>query len=337
MGADPLCTTGPTKYHPPKEAPSVPVEAQAPQTKGPPQDRFPPDQEPLEPSPCPRVSYELIPPDLHPAVHQLMDRYQGLWSGRLGQIDMTPHRIALHPGTLPTRSQPYRTGCDHRRLLADQVAKQLQMGVIKPSQSDWSSPVVMVPKPDGSPWFCVDYRRLNDVTVKDTHSLPHMDDCIEFLGEASVFSMLDCNSGYWQIPVAVEDQDKTIFTWHKGTYKYIRLPFGLTNAPATYKRAIDMILSGVRWNTCLVYSDDVIVFSRTVKEHVTHLDEAFGLLSRAGVSLKTSKCFLFQEEVEYLGPIVGRGHIRVNEKTLVGLRRAEPPRTKKDLRSFLGM
>jgi len=80
------------------------------------------------------------------------------------------------------------------------VAKQLQIGVIKPSQSKWSFPVVMVPKPEGSPRFCVDYRRLNDVTVKDTYPLPRMDDCIDFLGEASVFSMLDSNSGYWQIP-----------------------------------------------------------------------------------------------------------------------------------------
>jgi len=337
VGADPLCVAGPTEDQPRLEAPLTAAEAQGLKTSEPLQDRAQPDQEPSESEPCPRVAYELIPPDLHPAVRQLMDRYKHLWSGQLGRIDVTPHRIALHPGTRPIRSQPYRTGFHHRRLLAEQVAKQLKMGVIEPSQSEWSFPVVMVPKPDGSPRFCVDYRRLNDVTVKDTYPLPRMDDCIDFLGEASVSSLLDCNSGYWQIPVAVEDQDKTTFTCHDGTYKYIRLPFGLTNAPATFQRASDMILSGVKWKTCLVYLDDVIVFSRTVEEHITHLDEVFGLLSRAGVSLKASKCFLFHEEVEYLGHIVGRGHIRVNEKNLVGLRHAEPPRTKKDLRSFLGM
>ena len=166
------------------------------------------------------------------------------------------------------------------------------MGVMKPSQSEWSFPVVMVPKADGSPRFCAEYRRLNDMTVKDTYPLPRVDDCIDFLGEASVFSMLECDSGYWQISVAVEDQDKTTFTRHEGTYKYIRLPFCLTNAPATFQRAIDMILSVVKWKTCLVYWDDVIVFSRSVEEHITHLDEVFGLLSRARVSLKASKCFL---------------------------------------------
>jgi len=206
MEADPFYAAGPTGDHPGTEAPSVPEEAQAPKINGPLQDKVPPDQVPPEPDPSPKVAYELIPPDLHPAVQQLMDRYKALWSGRLGQIDMTPHRIALHPGTRPVRSQPYRTGFHHCRILADQVAKQLKMGVIEPSQSDWSFPVVIVPKPVGSPRFCVDCRRLNDVTVKYSYPLPRMDDCIDFMGEASVFSMLDCDSGYWQIPVAVEDQ-----------------------------------------------------------------------------------------------------------------------------------
>jgi len=283
------------------------------------------------------VAYELILPDLHPAVHPLMDRYQGLSRGMSGQMDVKPHRIALDPGTRPIWSQPCRTGFHHRRLLAEKVAKQLRMGVIKPSQSEWSFPVVIVPKPDGSPRFCVDYSRLNDVTVKDTCPLPRMDDCFDFLGGASVFSMLDCISGYWKIPLAVEDHDKPTFTWHEGTNECIRLPSGLTKAPATFQRAIAMILSGVKWKTCPVYLNDVIVFSRTVEEHFTHFDEVFGLLSRAGVSPEASKCFLFHGELDYLGHIVNRGHIRVNETNLVGLRLAEPPRTKKDLRSFLGM
>jgi len=148
--ADPLCTAGPMEHHPPAEAPSVPVDAQAPKTNGPPQDRVPPDQEPPEPSPSPFVAYELIPPDFHPAVHPLIDRYKGLGSGRLGQIDVTPHRIALHPVTRPMWSQRSLTGFHHRRFLADQVAKKLQMRVIVPSRSEWSFPVVIAPRPDGS-------------------------------------------------------------------------------------------------------------------------------------------------------------------------------------------
>ena len=144
-GADPLCTAGPTKDHPPKEAPSVPVESQAPNTQGPLQDRVPPDQEPPEPSPSPRVAYELISPDLHPAVHQLVDRYKGLWSGRLGQIDVTPHRIALHPGTRPIRSQPNRTGF-HRIVVSWRTKWR--------SNSRWASSVRLSPSgPSWSLWY----------------------------------------------------------------------------------------------------------------------------------------------------------------------------------------
>jgi len=164
-----------------------------------------------------------------------------------------------------------------------------------------------------------------------------MDDCIDFLGDAKVFSTLDCISGSWQIPVADEDWDKTTFVCHEGAYRYIRLPFGLSNAPETFQRAIDTILGGLKWKSCLVYIDDIIVFSQSAGEHVEHLREVFTALRGAGVFLKAKKCHLFQEEVEYLGHIVGRGQLNVQDKNIRGLKEASPPRCKKDRRSFLGM
>jgi hypothetical protein len=132
--------------------------------------------------------------------------------------------------------------------------------VIEPATCEWASPIVLVPKPDGSLRFCVDYRKLNSITIPDTYPLPRMDECIDYLGDAAVFTTLDCNSGYWQIPVHPEDRDKTAFTSHYRIYRFLRLPFGLRNAPATFQKVIDIILSGVKWKTCLVYLDDVIVF-----------------------------------------------------------------------------
>lgn len=129
--------------------------------------------------------------------------------------------------------------------------------------------------------------------------------------------------------MAVDDQDKTTFKCHKGTHEYIRLPFGVANAPATFQRDIHRILSGVKWKPCLVPLDDVIVFSPTVEEHITHLHAVFGLLSRAGVSLKASKGLLFQDEVEYLGLIVGKGQLQQNKKNLHGLWDAHLLRTMK--------
>lgn len=139
------------------------------------------------------------------------------------------------------------------------------------------------------------------------------------------------------MPVALEERDKTTFTCHEGTYRYVRLPIGHTNAPATLQRAIHMSLSGVRCKTCVVYLDDVIDLSLTHEENLAHVQDVLDLGSRAGVSLKASKCLLFQDEVVYVGNIVGKGHLRVHDKTLMSIRQAQVPRTKKDLPSFLRM
>jgi len=149
--------------------------------------------------------------------------------------------------------------------------------------------------------------------------------------------MLNCISGYWQISVADEDRDKRTFVCHEGAYRDIRFPFGLSNAPATFPRAIDMILGGLKWKSCLVYPDDIMVFSQSAGEHVEYLREIFAALSGAGGSLKAKKGHLLQEEVEYLGHIVGRGQLQVQDKIIRGLKEASPPRCKKDLRHFLGM
>ena len=119
----------------------------------------------------------------------------------------------------------------------------LRDGVIEPSQSAWALPVVLVPKSDGSLRFCVDYRRLNALTIRDSYPLPRMDDCIDSLGSATIFSTLDCNAGYWQLPVAERDRQKTAFVCHSGLFQYIRMPFGLKNAPASFQRTLDILLA----------------------------------------------------------------------------------------------
>ena len=198
-------------------------------------------------------------------------------------------------------------------------------------------PVVLVPESDGTMQFFAVYRQINEVTVRDVYPLPRMDNCIDFLGDAKVFSTLDSNSGYWQIPVADEDRDKTTFVCHEGAYRFIRPPFGLSNAPATFQLAMDMILGGLKWKSCLVYLDVIIVFSQSVGEHKEHLREVFTALRGAGVSLKAKKCHLFQKEVEYLGHIVGRGELMVQDQNVRRLKAASPLRCKTDLRSSLGM
>jgi hypothetical protein len=130
------------------------------------------------------------------------------------------------------------------------------------------------------------------------------DTFIDSLGEARVFSTLDANSGYWQIKVSDDSRDKTAFTCHRGLYRFSRMPFGLCNAPATFQRAVDVILATVRWQCAITYLDDVIVYSSSKEQHLKDLRQVLSLLRDAGISLKLSKCHFFQESVKYLGYVV---------------------------------
>ena len=247
---------------------------------------------------------------LRSRVLDMLRKHSSLWSGALGSIRATEHRIPLEVGTKPIRSMPYRKEPAMREMVANEVNKMLNAGVIEPASTKWASPVVLIPKKDGSLRFCVDYRLLNAKTAADSYPLPRMDDCIDPLGDAAVFTTLGCNSGYWKIPVGPEDRDKTRFTMHMGTFRHFRMPFGPKRAPATFQRALDIILSRVRWQICLVYLDDVIIFSRT-HEHAHHLDTVLSLLRTAGISLKLKKCSFFRPNVHYLGHVISPGKLSV--------------------------
>ena len=271
-------------------------------------------------------------------VFAMFEKHVAMWSGTLGTIRATEHRIEVQPGTRPIRQPPYRAGHKSRETVAEHIQTQLDAGVIEPAQSEWASPVVLVLKKDGTIRFCVDFRRLNAATIADTYPLPRMEDCIDSLGDATVFSTLDALWGYWQVPIAEEDRDKTTFTTHLGTYRFKRMPFGLRNAPATFQRALDIVLSGVRWRTCLVYLDDVVVFSKTETDHLDHLDEVLTLLEEAGIKLKLKKCFFFRSKIEYLGHILmpGRMGVSPDSKASIAVKNARFPVNLTQMRSFLG-
>ena len=229
------------------------------------------------------VSLGHLEEDERQRVLAMLARHQSMWDGHLGTFTATSHRIELVPDARPVHCHPYRAGPRARQAETAEVEKMLREGVIGPATTEWASPVVLVPQPDGSLRFCVDYRRLNAITVRDTYPLPLMDECIDSLGDSCVFSTLDCNTGYWQIPLHEADRDKTTFCSHAGTYRFIRMPFGLRNAPATFQRAIEIILSGLKWKTCLVYLDDIIVYSTSREAHLQHLDEVLSTLEKAGL------------------------------------------------------
>jgi transposase InsO family protein len=276
-----------------------------------------------------------LPIEFQERVRNLLSKHQEMWSGKLGHINAVRHHIPTIGA--PVATQPYRAGPRAREDIDREVNRMLNEKVIEPSSGEWASPVVLIPKPDGTVRFCVDYRRVNALTIKDQYALPRMDDCLDSLGEARVFSTLDANSGYWQIVMDEVDKVKTAFTCHRGLYQFQRMPFGLCNAPATFQRAIDVILSSVRWQCALTYLDDIIVFSATLEQHLHDLDRVLTLLHNAGVTLKLRKCQFFRDSVRYLGHIVGFSGLSIDEENTVAVRKAIPPNSRSSLRSFLGL
>ena len=191
-----------------------------------------------------------------------------------------------------------------------------ELDVIEPSTSPWSSPIVLVSKKDGSTRFCVDYRKLNNITHKDSYPLPRTDDTIEALAEAKWFSTLDLKSGYWQVPLDDAAKEKTTFSTGNCLWHFKVMPFGLCNAPATFERLMEQVLLGLPTAITLVYLDDIIVPGYTFSHQIANLRQAFECLRKAKLKLSPKKCTLFKTEVKYLGHTVsGKGIAPDRSKT----------------------
>lgn len=210
-------------------------------------------------------------------------------------------------------------------------------GIIQPSCSPWAAPIVPVRKRDGGLRFCVDYRKLNDVTRKDAYPLPRIDDALDSLANAKWFSTLDLESGYWQVEVAPKDKAKTAFITRQGLIEFNVLAFGLTNGPSTFQRLMDLVLSDLQWTTCLVYLDDIIVFGRTFEEHLSRLGEVLSKLKTANLKVKPSKCNLFSTEVQYLGHVISAEGVKADPGKVEAVRAWPVPINQTEVRSFLGL
>ena len=269
----------------------------------------------------------------------LLNRYQHVFaksSDDLGRCDRVLHKINTGAAT-PCRQPPRRQPIGKRDIEKQEVLKMLERKVIEPSSSAWSSPIVLVTKKDGSTRFCVDYRRLNDRTVKDAYPIPRVDECLDSLTGSKWFSCLDLNSGFWQIGLDPADKEKTAFATSLGLYQFTVMPFGLANAPSTFERLIEGVMRGYQWEICLIYMDDVIVPSATFEESIIRLELVFRRLSEANLKLKPSKCILFQHSVKFLGHIVSEEGVSTDPDKIKAVKEWPTPRTAKHVRSFLGL
>lgn len=237
----------------------------------------------------------------------------------------------------PINQRAYRVSATERHIIREEVQKMLDEGIIQPSESPWSSPVVLVRKKDGSWRFCVDYRKLNAITKKDVYPLPRIDDTLDCLKGAKFFSSMDLCSGYWQIEVDEADREKTAFITPEGLYEFKVMPFGLCNAPATFERMMDNLLRHFKWIMCLCYLDDIIVFSATFEEHITRLRTVMKCILEAGLILNPKKCLFAAREVKILGHLVSSSGIRPDPDKVKAVADFPTPKNVHDIRSFLGL
>ena len=183
----------------------------------------------------------------------------------------------------------------------------------------------------------MDYRRVNAVTKKDAYPLPNISVCLDTLAGSKLYSTLDITSAYNQIPVKKEDIPKTAFATQCGFYEYTTMPFGLSNAPATFQRVMEIALSGLQWQTCLIYLDDVIIFGKDFDEHLSRLKEVFECIRSAGLKLKPVKCHLFQHEVPFLGHVISPAGVLPNLDNVKKITKWPTPENVTDVRAFLGL
>lgn len=251
------------------------------------------------------------------------------------------HKIKLKDET-PIFTKSYRYPEVHKNEVKTQIAKMLDQKIIQHSVSPWSSPIWIVPKKmDASgrkKWrLVVDYRKLNEHTIDDKYPLPNIADILDKLGKANYFSTLDLASGFHQIEVNPEDVQKTAFSTEGGHFEFRRMPFGLKNAPSTFQRVMDNVLRGLQNETCLVYLDDIIIFSTSLQEHIERLRSIFDRLRKSNLKLQLDKSEFLQTSVQYLGHVITPNGVKPNPEKISAIKNFPIPKTQRDIKSFLGL
>lgn len=277
----------------------------------------------------------------HLLVKQLLKDNSDLFPEVLPAMDSLQHNkrfkaaIDLLPDTKPVCRPMFRYSPAELAEIKSQVSELLSKGLIEPSTSPWGAPILFARKKDGTLRMCTDYRALNRLTVKNSFPLPRIDDLLDRLQGAKVFSSIDLMSGYWQIPISESDVPKTAFRTPFGLYQWRVLPMGLTNAPALFQSAMNEVFGDLDF--VVVYLDDILIFSRTPAEHVEHVRTVLQRLRQHSYFAKLSKCEFFRSELSFLGHVVSADGIKPDPKKVDVVRHWPVPTNRKELRQFLGL
>ncbi|XP_035543106.1 probable LRR receptor-like serine/threonine-protein kinase RFK1 [Juglans regia] len=249
----------------------------------------------------------------------------------------TEFKIELEPATTPTHKAPYRMAPAELKELKVQLEELLEKGFIRPSSSPWGAPVLFVKKKDGSMRMCIDYRELNKVTIKNKHLLPRIDDLLDQLQGASVFSKIDLRSGYHQLKVQEQDVPKTAFRTRYGHYEFLVMPFGLTNAPAAFMDMMNRIFRPYLDSFVVVFIDDILIYSKSKEEHRKHLIMALTILKDQNLYANLSKCEFWLDEVKFLGHVISSEGVAVDPSKIEAVTNWQRPTSVHEIRSLLGL
>ena len=249
---------------------------------------------------------EEVKKELHPKLRRLINKFSDVLINSIDNVKIAnaePHTIHL-TNNHPIKLRPYKISLDQSRALKKEITKLLKRGLIIPSHSPWAFPVLLVRKKNGEWRMCIDFRKLNEITVKDAYALPFIDELLESVHGATIFSAIDLFSGYHQIPMNPDDIEKTSFTTKFGNYCFKVMPFGLTNAPASFQREMNRILMPLIGKCLFVYMDDILVYSPTFEQHLIDLENVFSILRKYNFSINLDKCKFCQHSVEVLGHVL---------------------------------
>ena len=280
-----------------------------------------------------------ISPSEQTQLKELLYNYSDVFAANdydLGNFSAYYHHIDVgfaKPVNTPMRRTPMK----YREEEAVNLRKMLDAGVIEPSTSAWASCPVFVRKKDGKARWCLDFRALNDVTKKDLYPLPNMSECMDALDGNVWFSKLDCNSAFWQIPMAEESKKYTSFRCRDASYQFTRLPYGLCNSPASFCRAMGLVMDGLTWTTVLCFMDDICCLGKDTKDHLKNLEEVFKRFRSYGLKFKPRKCELFTQQIEYLGRLIGSDGYTLTDRSVETIQKWTEPTTTKEVERFLGL
>lgn len=269
-------------------------------------------------------------------VNDLLEKYVNVFTVGGAPTTYAEHTINLiNSSCVPISVPPYRLNSEKQKILKIEIEKMLKDGIVEECESPWAAPVVMIPKSDKTFRVCVDYRKLNSITISDKYPMPQIDDLLHLAKDTIYMSTIDLKAGYWQVPVASQDRDKTAFITPFGLYRFIRMPFGLKNAPATFQRLINRFKSGLPQIVILAYLDDIIVISKTFENHIQDLTQVFERLLLYNLIANREKCCFFKSEVKYLGHVITTTGIKVNPEKVSVINNMPEPKNIRHLKSFI--